>query len=85
MRSDLDEVRVIDSWLFGQLSKEETQLFEARLLVDEALAEKVEAQRTAHRLVRSYARREERGRLEQIYQQLFREAEFHRQLTTIFA
>lgn len=83
MRSELNEAYLIDQYLLGRLSKEEEQVFEASLLLDEAIAEKLEAQRMAHRLIRRYARREERRRLEEIYQLLLNEPDFAHQIKTI--
>ena len=83
MRSELNEIYLIDQYLLGRLSKEEEQVFEASLLLDEAVAEKVEAQRMAHRLIRRYARKEERRRLEEIYQLLLNEPDFVHQIKTI--
>ena len=83
MRSELNEVYLIDQYLLGRLSKEDEQVFEANLLLDEAIAEKLEAQRTAHRLIRSYARKEERRQLEEIYQLLLKEPDFVNQLRII--
>jgi hypothetical protein len=85
MRSELNEAYEIDCYLLRQLSEEDARAFEARLLVDEAFAEKVEAQRTAHRLIRRYAWRQERGRLESIYRRLLEEAEFANQIKSIFS
>jgi hypothetical protein len=84
MRSELIEISLIDQYLFRQLNDDERKTFETSLLVDEALADKVDAQRTAHRLVRQYARNKERGRLEDIYQRLLREPAFIHRLKTIF-
>lgn len=83
MRSELNEVYLIDQYLLGLLSKEEEQVFEASLLLDEAIAEKLEAQRLAHRLIRRYARKEERRRLEEIYHRLLGEPDFAHQIKTI--
>lgn len=83
MRSELNEVYLIDQYLLGRLSKEEEQVFETNLLLDEAIAEKLEAQRIAHRLIRSYARKEERRQLEEIYQLLLKEPDFVNQLRII--
>jgi hypothetical protein len=83
MRSELNEVYLIDQYLLGRLSKEDEQLFEATLLLDEAIAEKVEAQRTAHRLIRRYAWKENRRRLEEIYQLLLDEPDFVHQIKVI--
>lgn len=83
MRSELNEVYQIDQYLLGRLSPEDKQVFEARLLLDEAIAAKLEAQRRAHRLIRRYARLEERRQLEAIYQQLLNEPGFAHQIKNI--
>ena len=83
MRSELNEIYLIDQYLLGRLSKEDEQVFEASLLLDEAIAEKVEAQHTAHRLIRRYARKEEGRRLEEIYRLLLNEPDFAHQIKNI--
>jgi hypothetical protein len=83
MRSELNEVHLIDQYLLGRLSEENELVFEANLLLDEAIAEKLESQRMAHRLIRRYARKEERRRLEEIYQLLLKESDFAHQIKTI--
>jgi hypothetical protein len=85
MRSELNETVLIDRYLFRQLDKEETRTFEANLLVNESLHEKVTAQRLAHRIVRRHAQAEERGRFETIYRLLMTDTAFADQLKTIFA
>ena len=85
MRSELNEIRLIDEYLFRQIPAAEAQAFEARLLCDGPLAERVEAQRIAHRLVRLYSRKKERRRLEAVYLQLQNEPAFAHQLKTIFS
>ena len=84
MRNELNEAYQIDCYLLRQLSDEDTRAFEARLLLDDALTEKVEAQRVAHRLIRRYAWRQERSRLEAIYRLLLDETDFANQIKTIF-
>lgn len=76
MQSELNQAHLIDQYLLGRLSKEDAQAFETSMLLDEAIAENVEAQRTAHRLIRRYARKENLRRLEEIYQLLLNEPEF---------
>ncbi|GGB11417.1 hypothetical protein [Puia dinghuensis] len=85
MRDELNEVCLIDKYLLGQLNEAENRTFEASMLLDEALAENVEAQRSAHRMILLYARKQERSRLQAIHLQLLGEPAFARQLTTIFA
>ena len=84
MRSELNETALIDNYLLRQLSQEETRTFEAGLLLNETLADKVEMQRLAHRLIRLYGRKEERSRLERLYRQLLSETAFANQLKNIF-
>jgi hypothetical protein len=84
MRSELTEIELIDQYLHKQLDEEERTSFEATLLVDEALAENVEAQRKTYRLIRLFARRKERSRLEGIYHRLLQEPSFSHRLKTIF-
>ncbi len=83
MRSELTELELIDNYLFRQLDQQQTQKVETNLLVDEAFAEKVEAQRTAHRLIRQYGRNANRQRLENIYHLLLNEAAFAGQLKSL--
>ena len=85
MRTELNEICLIDQWLLHQLSEAEAKDFEVRLLQDDAFAEKVEAQRICHQLVLQYGRRQERSRLEAIYRLLREEAGFALQLNTIFS
>jgi len=85
MRSELNQTSLIDRYLFRQLDEEETQVFEAKLLVNEALAEKVAAQRLAHRLIRRHIQAEERHRFETIYRLLITDTTFADQIKKIFA
>lgn len=85
MRSELTEISLIDKYLHQQLDEEQKKTFEAVLLVDEALARNVEAQRLAHRIVRLFARKKERTRLETVYRRLLKEPAFAHHLKTIFS
>lgn len=84
MRIELEETALIDRYLFRQLDEAETHEVEACMLASDAYAEKVEAQRLAHRLIRSYGRRQERHRLREIYRLLLGEPGFARQIANIF-
>lgn len=85
MRSELTEISLIDKYLNQQLDEEEKKTFEAVLLVDEVLSTNVEAQRKAYRVIRLFARKKERTRLEGIYQRLLREPAFAQHLKTVFS
>lgn len=84
MRNDLNEIARIDQYLLLQLSDEESNRFEAQLLINDRLAEEVEAQRLAHRLIRLHGQHKERSRIEGIYRQLLQEPAFAHQVKTIF-
>lgn len=83
MRSELNELALIDSYLFRQLDQQQNQMVETSLLVNAAFAENVEAQRTAHRLIRLYGRNANRQRLEDIHQLLLNEPAFANQLKSL--
>ncbi|HLI94415.1 MAG TPA: hypothetical protein VKU83_12415 [Puia sp.] len=84
MRNELNEIQLIDRYLFRKLDQAECRAFEASLLVDESLAAKVEAQRIAHRLIRLYGQNEDRRRFNCIYRRLQCEESFSRRLKHIF-
>lgn len=83
MRSELNELALIDSYLFHQLDQQQTQLVETRVLTNEAFAENVDTQRTAHRLIRLYGRNAQRKRLEDIYRLLLNEPAFAIQIKSL--
>jgi hypothetical protein len=85
MRNELTETEQIEEYLSHQMSGEKKAQFETRMLLDGALFEKVEAQKHVHKLIRIFSRRQQRNKLELIYQQLLREPSFAQQLKNIFA
>ena len=85
MRDDLIEIEQIEKYLSHQMSGEKKEQFETRMLLDGSLFEKVEAQRHVLKLIRIFSRRQQRNRLELIYQQLLHESSFVQQLKNIFA
>lgn len=85
MRNNLIEVEQIEKYLSHQMSGEEKSQFETSMLLDGSLFEKVEAQKQVHKLVLFFSRRQQRNKLESVYQQLLREPSFAKQLKNIFA
>ena len=79
----MNELALIDNYLFRQLDRQQTQMVETSLVADESFAENVEAQRTAHRLIRLYGRNTSRQRLEDIYQLLLNEPAFADQVKSL--
>ncbi len=85
MRNNLTETEQIEKYLFDHLSDAEKLQFETRRLADADLYEKTEMQKQVHKIIRIFSRRQQRNKLESIYQQLLQEPSFTQQLKTIFA
>jgi hypothetical protein len=85
MRNDLFEIEQIEKYLSHQLSDEEKQQFETRMLIDSVLYEKVESQKSFYKLIRIFSRKKQRNKLELIYQRLLHEPSFAQLLKNIFA
>ena len=83
MRSELNELALIDNYLLHQLDAEETKDVETNMCVNAIFAEKVDTQRIAHRLIRLFSRKEERSRMEKIYQLLLTEKAFSDQIKAL--
>ncbi|HYC27213.1 MAG TPA: hypothetical protein VEB42_00335, partial [Chitinophagaceae bacterium] len=60
MRTELSEAELIDKYLLDQLDDAGKESFKFSMLIDSALAEKVEAQQQAHRFIKIFARRQQR-------------------------
>lgn len=85
MRNDLIEVEEIEKYLSHQMSDEKKSQFETRMLLDDSLFEKVKTQKDVHKLILIFSRRQQRNKLQLVYQQLLREPSFVQQLKNIFA
>jgi len=83
MRNELNEIALIDSFLFRQLDEAGTRAVQTSILLNNTFAEKVEAQRLAHRLIRLFGRAKERSRLESIYQRLLKEPSFANHINSL--
>ena len=83
MRNELNEVCRIEHYLLRQLTEEETRAFEAALVLDQSLADKVETQRTAYKLIHRYGRNQQRRWLESIYRRLLEEPAFAQQINRL--
>ena len=80
MRSELNELALIDNYLLQQLDEKETNNVETSIILNESFAAKVEAQRMAHRLVRLHG---QKCYLESIYQYLMQEPAFSNQIKNL--
>jgi hypothetical protein len=74
MKTSLIETQQIEAHLLRLSSPGEALLFEAKMLLDEELAEKLQWQKNACDMVKRYGRRQLKQEIEAVQQRLFSEA-----------
>lgn len=67
----MNEIRQIDDYLFKYAGEADTLLFEARLILQPELREKLHWQQKVYELVGQYGRRQLKAEIEAVHQQLF--------------
>ena len=78
MRTSLLETKRIEEHLQGMLDPGEQLLFQAELILDPDRREKVEAQRKAYALLRSYGRNQLKEEIARVHARLFESPLHHR-------
>ena len=71
MRTSLNEIKLIDDHLFGTAHPADALLFDAMLILDNALPEKIEWQQNAHAAVQQYGRKKLKAEIDAVHQKLF--------------
>ena len=71
MRTSLNEIKAIEQHLLQEVPSEDSLLFEAHIILDPELKEKVQWQQKVYQLVRDYGRQQLRTEIEAVHQQLF--------------
>jgi len=84
MRNTLLEVKEIDRYLLGEMSAEESAVFQARMLIAPTLKTKVRHQRIVHKIVKWFGREQQRKQLEALYASLLRDDKFKQEIEIIF-
>jgi hypothetical protein len=77
MRTSLNEIKLIDGHIFNQGGHEDALLFDAMLLLDPELPEKIMWQKNAHAIVQQYGRKKIKAEIEIVHQKLFNEHVHH--------
>lgn len=67
----MNEALAIENHVFGLELAENRLLFEAKLLIDPTLQEKVTAQKQVYHLVKQYGRKQLKAELEAVHLQIF--------------
>jgi len=71
MRTSLNEIKLIDGYIFNNNSTEDGLLFDAMLIVDPQLSNKVSLQQMMHIMVQQHARKQLKAEIESAHQKLF--------------
>lgn len=77
MRTSLNNIKAIDEYLSGSLVPAEALLFEAKLLLNDDLADDVLHQQNTHAIIRQYGRQSIRAEIKAV-QQILSVAPQHR-------
>jgi len=73
MRTSLNEIKQIDNHLFNRTAAGDALLFDAMLILDPGLSDKVQWQKRVHQLVQQYGRKKLKAEIESVHRQLFTE------------
>ena len=73
----MDEIKLIDDYLFKRLSPGESLVFDAKRILDPVLDDKLIWQENTHSIIKQYSRKRLKAEIETVHQQLFTEAKHH--------
>jgi len=71
MRTSLNEIKLIDGYIFNSNRTEDALLFDALLILNPELPDQVMWQKKAHAIVRQCSRKKLKAEIEAVQQQLF--------------
>ncbi|MDR6944969.1 hypothetical protein [Mucilaginibacter pocheonensis] len=87
MRTSLNEIAAIEDHLLQRHTPGAALLFEAKMLLDADLQNKVSSQQQVYSLVQQYSRKQLKHEIEAVHQQLFTQPEhlsFRQKIARIF-
>lgn len=73
MRTSLNEIRLIDGYIFNNNPAEDALLLDAMLIVNPALSGQIIWQKRAHIMLMQYSRKKLMAEIESVHQKLFSE------------
>lgn len=88
MRTSLNEIKAIEQHLLQEAPPEDTLLFEANLILDPELKEKMQWQQKTYQVVHVYGRKQLKAEIELVHQKLFTEAKhrgFRQKVLSLFS
>ena len=87
MRTSLNEIAQIEDHLLQRHTPGAALLFEAQILLDADLRDKVSSQQQVYRLIQQYSRKQLKHEIEAVHQQLFTRPEhlsFRQKIARLF-
>jgi len=88
MTTSWNETRQIEAVLTGTAAPGDVLLFEAKLMLDNELADKVIWQQKAHSVIKQYGRKQIKAEIDAVHQKLFTQPEhrnFSQQIRQLFS
>jgi hypothetical protein len=88
MRASLNDIEQIEEYIFENKQGEEAVLFEARLILQPELKERIVWQKKTYAVIREYSRIQLKKEIENTHRRLFHEPEhksFRRKIENIFS
>ncbi|GAB3922426.1 hypothetical protein [Mucilaginibacter myungsuensis] len=87
MRTLLNKLKDIEQHVFGTAAPGDALVFDARIIIDQDLADDVALQKEAYAVIKRYGRQQLRAELETVHQQVFTQARhqsFKQKITALF-
>jgi hypothetical protein len=87
MRTSLNEIKLIDGFLFNSNPPEDALLFDALLIINPALSQQASWQKKTHKIINQYSRKKLKAEIESVHQKLFNEPKhqtFRRKIFSFF-
>lgn len=85
MRTSLNEIKTIEDHLFNHSQPGDKLLFQANMILDADLREKVDMQQTVYQTVQQYGRKQLKAEIEAVHQKLLKQPDgFMQKLIRLF-
>ena len=75
MRTSLNEIKLIDDHLFNKGTIGDKLVFDAMLILDQALSDQIMWQKRTHAIVQQYGRKKVKAEIEAVHRELFTKPE----------
>jgi hypothetical protein len=85
MRKPLHDIEQTEQYLLNRMDDPDRMLFEAKMIIDPQLKNNAVYQRKTYAIVRWFARKQEKIRLDSIYNNLMRDKNFAAKINSIFS